>query len=726
MTRRLIAHLLLFGTIAVAVLARSSQAALVGYWDFNDSGSIGLNSVTSEVLSVAGDAQYTSSGRAGGGLLLDGSGDYLWHNPTTAAPTGTPIGNSSYTLSAWIKPTATGDRGIVGWGNYGSSRQVNAFRLMGSSSFRHYWWGADIDRSYAPVNLLDGNWHHVLATYNGKVRSLWLDGQRLGLPDTPGTNNAQAMNFAIGKTYSTEYFAGTMDDVAIYNGSLTANQVQALASGASPTSLPLPDPVDRFVADSLNALGNGRVLANGDWASSFGSASANVAAGDATLRTNALGPHAVVNFDGDDYLQIVNGAMTTTAGGDFSIVAVYRTNAGAGGETQYYLNTSIVDSEQSGVTNDWGLNINANGRLAAGLGNPDVTQYSASGGYYKDGLAHVAVYTRTGSTVSLYVDGNPVGSRTDGGTAVRNAVDYFFGGNHTGGNKLTGDIAEARVYDVALSAAEVAALSANLLGTYAGSLYQRAVLADGPSHYYRLGEGTTTAAKAYDEVGMNHGTYMNAPAVNQAGALGIHDFNTAVRFDGTNDYVAISNDLPTSFTIECLINTSVPSRTGTQAYHGDGVIWSDVAGVADDFLLAMLNNHAAFFDGDAAGGGGATIQGTTDLTDGRWHHIVVTRQSGGLMQLFVDNVLEASAPAGIAILDDNPNIHIGGNTLDSRFFNGLIDEVAFYGYVLTPSQIFQHYAAFMVPEPSALLLGALGLALVALGRRRTARSRTGA
>jgi len=77
-------------------------------------------------------------------------------------------------------------------------------------------------------------------------------------------------------------------------------------------------------------------------------------------------------------------------------------------------------------------------------------------------------------------------------------------------------------------------------------------------------------------------------------------------------------------------------------------------------------------------------------------------------------MLEASGLAGSAVLDDNPNIDIGGNTGDSRYFNGLIDEVAFYTRVLTPQEILQHYQVANIPEPSSLVLALLGFGGVAL------------
>ncbi len=216
----------------LALLASPLRAGLVAYWPFNDAASLGNDTGGGgTVLTASAGATYTATGKSGGGLVLNGAGGFL-----SGTVTGLPIGNSTYSQVAWIKPTALGARGIVGWGNYGNARQVNAFRLFdGNGGFRHYWWAADLDAT--ATNLMDGNWHHVATTYDGTTRRIYLDGTQL-VQDTPGVNGASAANFRIGCTNNTEYFSGTLDDVAIYNNALTASEVQSLASGGSPAAGP--------------------------------------------------------------------------------------------------------------------------------------------------------------------------------------------------------------------------------------------------------------------------------------------------------------------------------------------------------------------------------------------------------------------------------------------------------------------------------------------------------
>ncbi|MDB6172805.1 MAG: hypothetical protein JWL59_2116 [Chthoniobacteraceae bacterium] len=233
--RRLLPLLLAFLSLAVP---GPLSATIVGYWNFDNATQPGQDaSGNGYNLTVVGGAAYSAAGKKAGALSLNGAGACL-----SGAIATLPIGNSTYTVAAWIKPTLGDARGIVGWGNYGNSRQVNALRLNGANGFSHYWWGADINASDAQVTakgvtLTGGQWVHIVAVYNGTTRSLYLNGQLL-VSDAPGVNAAANTNFRIGSTNNGEYFSGLLDDVAIWNNALTAQEIANLAAGASPVAGP--------------------------------------------------------------------------------------------------------------------------------------------------------------------------------------------------------------------------------------------------------------------------------------------------------------------------------------------------------------------------------------------------------------------------------------------------------------------------------------------------------
>jgi hypothetical protein len=161
-------------------------------------------------------------------------------------------------------------------------------------------------------------------------------------------------------------------------------------------------------------------------------------------------------------------------------------------------------------------------------------------------------------------------------------------------------------------------------------------------------------------------------------------------FDGVNDYVTLSNRTTTSFTIGCWIKTSDSSPSGSQAYEGNGIIWSDVGGFANDFILAILNDKAAWFTGDVT----TTISSTTTINTGSWFYLTAVKNgSNNTKHLFINGVLESSGVSSSTLLTDNSNIIIGGNTIDSRYFNGNISMVQIYNRVLTTTEIEQNYNA---------------------------------
>lgn len=216
-------------SLILAAAVAPAGAGLVALWSFNDAGSLGINAAGGGSLAAAGGAEFSAEGHSGGALKLSGDGQYL-----SGSVAGLPVGNGTYTVAAWFKPDALGARGIIGWGNFGTERQVNALRLVdGGNGLSHYWWAADLTVTDLSTNLLDGKWHHVAATWDGTTRRLFLDGAAVG-QDTPGVNAATADNFRIGSTNNGEFFDGLLDDVAVFDTALTTTQVGDLAAGGTP------------------------------------------------------------------------------------------------------------------------------------------------------------------------------------------------------------------------------------------------------------------------------------------------------------------------------------------------------------------------------------------------------------------------------------------------------------------------------------------------------------
>lgn len=219
--------------LAAACASQTARADLVAYWPFDSSGTLSTDAANGNVLTVNG-ATHTADGRNGGGLVLNGTNQYL-----SGTVANLPVGNSAYTVAAWVKPTATGARGIVGWGNFGSLRRTNALRLDSSSVIYNYWWSADISANVS-ANWGSGTWYHLAASYDGTTRRLYFNGAQVA-QDTPGANDATAANFRIGSTNNGEYFQGTLDDVAIYNHALSAGEVASLAEGGTPLTSAISD-----------------------------------------------------------------------------------------------------------------------------------------------------------------------------------------------------------------------------------------------------------------------------------------------------------------------------------------------------------------------------------------------------------------------------------------------------------------------------------------------------
>lgn len=168
-------------------------------------------------------ATYSSS--QGGILGFDGVNDYISFTSTN----NIPIGNDNYTISIWFNTSSSNTTGgFFGWGNYGTTNEVNAFRLLANGQgFVNYWWAND-QNFFATVS--PNTWYNVIAKFDGTNREIWLNGTLVGSQASSGHNVPFSNNLTIGLTapFLNEYFPGKIGQVVFYRRGATDQEIQSI------------------------------------------------------------------------------------------------------------------------------------------------------------------------------------------------------------------------------------------------------------------------------------------------------------------------------------------------------------------------------------------------------------------------------------------------------------------------------------------------------------------
>jgi hypothetical protein len=205
---------------------------------------------------------------------------------------------------------------------------------------------------------------------------------------------------------------------------------------------------------------------------------------------------------------------------------------------------------------------------------------------------------------------------------------------------------------------------------------------------------TSSPPAATDSKGSNNGTYTNGVMLGAAGAL-FGDTNGAARFDGVEDHVRVAS--PSGFpvgasarSVELWFKTTTSSVRQALFHYG-----SQASG--QEFGL-FTDGSTKLYTWIYGVGNDATWNTASSITDGNWHHVVVT-YSGTALLVYVDGSALGS-PQSVALNTViNSYGFVVGTTLapgdgnDGLAFRGSIDEVAIYSSALSASTITDHYQA---------------------------------
>ncbi len=233
-------------------------------------------------------------------------------------------------------------------------------------------------------------------------------------------------------------------------------------------------------------------------------------------------------------------------------------------------------------------------------------------------------------------------------------------------------------------------LSAEAFGLpLVASEYALKIFGDGPLRYFRMEE--TSGAVLYDAMGNGNATIVGSPDFSQPG----WDGNAIAWGDG--DYASFTRPVQDDFSIEFWIKTSATTNDGTHWYSGAGIVDGEVGGVVPDFGVSQTGSNIAF-----GIGGDFTIKSGT-INDDNWHHVVATRdQAAQVIRLWVDGTQVASqSSTGNSSLTAPTVLVIGSQ---HSLGGATIDEIAVYDYVLTQSQIEDHFGSdpVMTIEPNSI------------------------
>jgi hypothetical protein len=177
---------------------------------------------------VADAHSNITGGKFAGGWEFDGTGDYIDVSTTSF------IADQNFTISAWYKTTNTGLQFLYGEGWSGAFLDhilIYTNGIGGDIRFRIDGANTVFDMG-APVGSSNGRWHHVAAVKRNATRyELYHDGNLLISnnfnPGVPVLDNVAVgwANIGLGSNY---YFSGSIDEVSVWNRSLTDLEIKNL------------------------------------------------------------------------------------------------------------------------------------------------------------------------------------------------------------------------------------------------------------------------------------------------------------------------------------------------------------------------------------------------------------------------------------------------------------------------------------------------------------------
>ena len=241
--------------VTLLALPLASQAALVGYWDFDDN--VLDQSGNSNDGTILGDPSYdadTPAALTGStkSLEFDGAGDQVSINHGAG---GLNIqAEAAFTLSMWVKGNGTTqpkDKRVFAEGSTSDTDPIYSLGTHKDGT------GGNLDFFHRPndgnpsihqlsnsTSPFDGSWRHIAWVDIGTTATLYVDGVADSMAFTHTTETLATNTTTIGGILRNAQcceFTGNIDDVAVWDAAIDTAWIPLLAAGTH-TPMTVPEP----------------------------------------------------------------------------------------------------------------------------------------------------------------------------------------------------------------------------------------------------------------------------------------------------------------------------------------------------------------------------------------------------------------------------------------------------------------------------------------------------
>jgi len=230
-----------------------------------------------------------------------------------------PLNSGPFSIAVWVKYTIKPDNDdnhqIINlnwdWGNYlGYGYQIE--HLNGANGKQNIYFGRDTYQSNSAVPA--GEWHHLVITHDGTTGTFYLDGVADGSFEHIPMADAEVGHIGkeAGSPPNWRDFRGSMDDLRVYQDTLTSTEISEVYNSGTGTEAEVPASLLSFSLQKT--LSENITLSDGDtkvWVHEM-----------EFIETLSLTDVGAILKDGGDILvslNIVKPVLVSTISGDYSI-----------------------------------------------------------------------------------------------------------------------------------------------------------------------------------------------------------------------------------------------------------------------------------------------------------------------------------------------------------------------------------------------------------------------